>query len=143
MEDVEAFLAGNRPDHVVAYLSEEILEGASKLAEQPYAEARGDGVVLIVPGEVGRSKLESAVGVDPMALAREAMGTEGEIDRDLAGGSCPAAADGEPHDLQLLFAFAEEQNEDLDGPYAEGDVIHAYGRCGCGETYSEKWVAGR
>lgn len=40
-----------------------------------------------------------------------------------------------------MFAFAEEQNGEVGGLYAEGEVIHAYVACTCGQRYSDKWVA--
>ena len=46
------------------------------------------------------------------------------------------------HGVEFVFAFAEEQNEEVGGRYAEGDVIHAYAHCACGENYSQKWVVG-
>ena len=46
------------------------------------------------------------------------------------------------HDTRFVFAFAEEQNEEVEGLYNEGDVIHAYVQCTCGTAYSEKWLAG-
>jgi len=138
--DRAAFLAGERPDDVAFFLHEAAVSGIDALAEQ--GERTDDGVVLVVPGETGRSAFRSATGVDPMAFAREAMDTEGAVDRDLTGGSCPAA-DGEAgHEARLVFAFAEAENPEVGGLYAEGDVVHAYAACECGKRYSEKWVAG-
>lgn len=135
----EEFLAGNRPSDVAFFLHESTVSGIDALTEK--GERTGDGVVLVVPGDGGRSAFQSATGVDPMGFARDAMETEGEIDRSLTGGICPNE-DGRGHETQLLFAFAEEQNDDVDGLYNEGDVIHAYAACECGQRYSEKWLAG-
>ncbi|AOW80819.1 hypothetical protein HTSR_1648 [Halodesulfurarchaeum formicicum] len=138
--DIEAFLSGDRPDHVAAYLSRDATD-VDSLADQPYASPTDNGVLLVVPGDAGRSAFQSATGTDPMAFASEAMATDGHIDRSLTDADCPDEGDGETHELRLLFAFAEEQNEDVDGLYAEGDVIHAYAQCSCGLAYADKWVA--
>ncbi|MFB6109782.1 MAG: DUF5807 family protein [Halodesulfurarchaeum sp.] len=139
--DVEAFLAGDRPDHVAAYFSAAALSDAESLAEQPYAEATNGGVLLVVPGEAGRSAFESAAGIDPMRFAGDARATEGDVSHTLTDAACPAAGDGREHDLRILFAFAEPQNEEAGGLYAAGDVIHAYAQCSCGQSFSERWLA--
>jgi hypothetical protein len=139
---IDTFLDGEKPQHVAAYFARESLSDADTLAEQNYAEAAGDGVRMVVPGDAGRAAFESATGTDPMDFAGEAMGTEGLITNGLTAGDCPAADEGGDHELRIVFAFAEEQNADVGGLYAEGDVIHAYAKCSCGEAYSEKWVAG-
>ena len=82
-----------------------------------------------------------ATGVDPMSLPNMAERVEDGIDRDCTDGECPSDED-EPHRVKFLFAFAEEQNEEVGDIYAEGDVIHAYAVCVCGTVYSERWVAG-
>ena len=145
--DREQFLAGERPDDVAFFLHEAAVSGIDALAER--GERTAEGVVLVVDGEAGRQAFQSATGIDPMAFAQEAMGTEGTVDRDLTGGTCPdsggdAGGDGdaEGHEARLVFAFAEAQNEDVEGLYAEGDVVHAYVACECGRRYSEKWLAG-
>ncbi|WP_276273818.1 DUF5807 family protein [Haloarcula litorea] len=134
------FLAGERPEDVLFFLHEDAVSNPGALAE--YADAVGDGHVLVLPGDDGRSAFQSATGIDPMALAQEAMDTEGDVHDDLTGGACPAAGEGETHGTRFVFAFAEEQNEDVGGIYADGDVIHAYAVCECGQRYSDKWVAG-
>jgi hypothetical protein len=134
----EEFLAGKRPDDVAFFLHEDAVSGIDALVDK--GERTDEGVLLVVPGDSGRSAFQSATGIDPMALAEEAMGTESAVDRDLTGGVCP---EGEDHDARIVFAFAEEQNEDVEGLYTEGDVIHAYVACECGERYSEKWLAER
>ncbi|MFW5965855.1 MAG: DUF5807 family protein [Halodesulfurarchaeum sp.] len=139
---IDSFLAGEKPQHVAAYFSARSLSDAETLAEQPYAEAVGDGVRIVVPAEAGRAAFESASGIDPMDFAGEAMGTDGTIVADLTGGTCPDADAGGDHEVEIVFAFAEEQNESVDGIYAEGDVIHAYAKCSCGLLFSDKWVAG-
>jgi hypothetical protein len=143
MSDREQFLAGDAPEDVAFFLHEAAVSGIDALAEA--GERTEDGVVLVVPGDTGRSAFQSATGIDPMAFAREAMGTEGEVARDLTAGACPAGegtTDAAGHEARLVFAFAEEQNEEVEGLYTEGDVIHAYVACECGQRYSEKWLAG-
>lgn len=137
MTDRELFLAGERPDDVHIYLDDEIVSNADALAS--HAERVADGLVLILSGDRGRSVFETATGIDPMALARTAMETDGTVDPDCAGGACPVDPD---HDARLVFAFVEAQNTDVGGMYAEGPVVHAYAACACGERYSDKWVAG-
>ena len=101
------------------------------------------GVVVVVAGETGREAFADSTGLDPMAFAKQAMDRTGEIDDRLAGGVCPAAADDPTasHHIEFGFAFAEAENEDVGGLYAEGDVIHAYAHCSCGTDFSQKWVA--
>ena len=141
MSDREAFLAGERPEDVLMYFASEAVSGIDALADA--GEPVEGGAVLVVEGEQGRSAFQSATGLDPMNFAREAMGTEGVVDADCTGGTCPAAEDGGDHDARFVFAFAEAQNEEVGGLYAEGDVIHAYVSCSCGQAYSDKWVAGQ
>lgn len=142
--DREAFLAGDRPDEVAFFLHEDAVSGIEALAEK--GERTENGVLLVVPGETGRSSFQSATGIDPMSFAQEAMATDGEVAEELSGGVCPASETDEMnapgHDARLLFAFAEEQNEEVGDLYAEGDVIHAYVACECGQRYSQKWVVG-
>ena len=146
MSKREEFLAGDRVEDVAFFLHEDAVGNADALAD--YAEEVANGVFLVLDGDDGRSAFQSATGLDPMALAKRAMGTDGEIDRDLTGGVCPNAdadgADGPDaeHAAKFVFAFAEAQNEEVGGVYAEGDVVHAYAVCTCGEAYSEKWVVG-
>jgi hypothetical protein len=133
------FLAGDRPDEVALFLTDDELDDDGVLAERG-APADG-GVVLVMPGDRGRSAFAAGTGMDAMTFAQEAMETEGRIDRTLDGGACPDA-DGGDHALRFVLAFAEEQNESVGGIYAEGDVIHAYARCACGASYSDRWVVG-
>ena len=133
----ESFLAGDRPDDVLVYLEEEGIGSVEDLLD--VGTRVDDGVVLVLPGGNGRAAFESATGLDPMEFAGAAMDTDGEIDDDCAGGTCPAG-DGDDHYARFVFAFAEERNEGAGGRYAEGDVMHAYAACDCGTTYSEKWV---
>jgi hypothetical protein len=140
MSDRTAFLAGERPDDVLMYFAEDAVSGIDALAD--LGERTERGVVLVVEGERGRSAFESATGLDPMAFAKDAMGTEGTVDTDCTGGTCPAAEAGGDHAARYVFAFAEAQNEEAGGLYADGDVVHAYVACSCGETYADKWVAG-
>ena len=134
--DREAFLAGERPDDVHIYLHERRVSNAEAL--EPYGERVADGVVLVLGGARARDVFQQTTGIDPMALARTAMGTEGSVAPDCAGGTCPSCGSDDP---EFVFAFAEEQNEEAGGLYAEGAVVHAYAACDCGERYTEKWVA--
>ncbi|MFB6157975.1 MAG: DUF5807 family protein [Haloferacaceae archaeon] len=134
------FLAGDRPDEVALFLAEDELDGAGTLAERG---TRVDGgVVLVLPGERGRSAFAAGTGTDAMAFAREAMDAEGRIDPRLDGGECPEDEGDDDHRPRFVLAFAEERNEAVGGIYAEGDVVHAYARCACGASYSDRWVAG-
>ncbi|MFC7081715.1 DUF5807 family protein [Halorussus caseinilyticus] len=137
MDKREQFLAGERPEDVTLFLADSFVEGEGDgLAK--HGEAVDGGVVLVVEGDQGRSVFKTATGMDAMGFAKQAMGTDGEIARDLAGGDCPDCDGG---NVEFVFAFAEEQNEEVGGLYAEGEVIHAYAYCDCGTAYSEKWVA--
>lgn len=131
----EEFLAGQRPEDVHIYLHEGVVQNPEALEE--YGERVEDGVVLVLEGDEARGLFQRTVGVDPMALAKEAMGTDGDIGRNCATGTCPTCSESEP---KFVFAFAESQNEEVGGLYAEGPVIHAYASCECGERYSAKWV---
>lgn len=135
MEKREQFLAGERPEDVALFLADSFVEGDGLAKHGKKVE---NGVVLVVEGDQGRSVFKTATGMDAMGFAKQAMDTEGNIARDLSGGECPEC-DG---DTEFVFAFAEEQNEEVGGLYAEGEVIHAYSYCECGTAYSDKWVAG-
>lgn len=141
MSDLETFLAGQAPDHVVIVLS------AASLAEpealDAYAEPLDGGRALVLGGAKGRSVFQRATGQDPMAFARAASDRDGRVGRDLAGGTCPDDDDAESHEPRIVFAFAEARNEAAGGLYAEGPVVHAYVECDCGTRYSDRWVAGR
>ena len=141
MTDARAeFLAGQRPEDVALYIADAAVDDPDVL--DAYGEQVDDGTLIVVDGEKGRGAFQAATGTDAMGFAKQAMGTEGEIGEDLTGGACPEAdGDGE-HATRFVFAFAEEQNEEVGGLYAEGDVIHAYAQCECGTAYSHKWVAG-
>lgn len=137
--DRAAFLAGDRPEDVLVYLADEAVANPGAL--ETYGDRVDGGTVLVLPGTRARSVFQQAAGIDPMAFAREAMGTEGRVDADCTGGTCPND-DGGDHRARFVFAFAEEQNEDVGDIYAEGDVIHAYVSCSCGTAYADKWVVG-
>jgi len=131
----DEFLAGERPEDVALYLADSFVDGdGDGLAK--HGERVDGGAVLVVEGEQGRSVFQTATGMDAMGFAGQAMGTEGEIAGDLSGGTCPEC-DGA---VQFIFAFAEEQNEEVGDLYAEGDVVHAYAYCDCGTAYADKWV---
>ena len=133
----EAFLAGERPDDVALFLADSYVSD-DRLEE--FGDRVDGGVVIVVDGDRGRNAFRAATGVDAMAFAQSAMGLEGLIDDDLAGGTCPEAPADEDHEVQFVFAFAEERNEEAGGIYAEGDVVHAYARCSCGTAYSDRWT---
>ncbi|WP_049928359.1 DUF5807 family protein [Halopiger goleimassiliensis] len=133
----EEFLAGERPEDVALFLADSYVSD-DRLAE--FGDAVENGVLIVVDGERGRNAFQAATGTDAMAFAKNAMGLEGVIEDDLTGGQCPEASTDEDHAVQFVFAFAEEQNEDVGGIYADGDVIHAYAQCTCGTAYSDRWV---
>ena len=140
MTDVcEEFLAGKRPDDVALFLADSFVEDERL---ESYGQPVDGGILIVVDGESGRNAFEAATGTGAMEFAGAAMGIEGIIDTDLTGGTCPDESDGGDHDVEFVFAFAEEQNEEVGGIYADGDVIHAYAMCSCGLAYSDKWVAG-
>lgn len=142
MSTLDEFLAGERLEDVVLYISDAYLDDDSRLRN--VGTETDDGVRVIVDGETGRSAFQAGTGMDAMEFAKEAMANEGEIAQTLDGGTCPFAAEEpeEDHEVRFVFAFAEAQNEEVGGLYAEGDVVHAYAHCGCGESYSQKWVIG-
>ena len=153
MSKLDEFLAGERLDDVVFYVSDAYLDDDSRLRN--VGTETDDGVRLILDGETGRSAFEAGTGMGAMEFAKEAMGAEGTIARSLDGGECPfadsietedgdsdGAAGDDNHDIRFIFAFAEAQNEEVGGLYAEGNVVHAYAHCTCGESYSHKWIIG-
>jgi hypothetical protein len=133
---LDAFLAGDRLDHVALFLTDDHLDDEGTLAD--HATAVDDGVVLVVPGDKGRRLFSAGTGMDAMAFATEAMGLEGDIDPGLTGGTCPDCGEG----AVFVLAFAEAQNESVGGIYADGDVIHAYAACPDGTAFSDRWVVG-
>jgi hypothetical protein len=138
----EQFLRGERPDDVLIYLPDRSVSNPESLAD--HGERVDDGTVLVLPGEQGRSAFQQATGVDPMTFAQRAMQTDGDIDRDCTGATCPKAApdeDSKDHRPRFVFAFAEAQNEEVGGLYAEGPVVHAYVHCECDAAFSDRWVA--
>ncbi len=154
----EEFLAGERLDDVLVFLAESAVANPDALAD--IAESVDGGQVLVMPGDEARAVFQEAAGLDPMSFAREASQTTGDVAADLTGATCPDApagdegreSDGEgdteggddaAHALRFIFAFAEAENQDAGGLYAEGDVIHAYASCACGSTYSDRWVLGQ
>lgn len=137
MSRLEEFLAGERHEDVAIYLAEDAVDDLGKLAD--YGEEQGEGIVLVIPGDSGRNAFSKVAGKDAMAFAKEAMGEEGEIETDLAGGTCPACG---AEELRFTFAFSEAKNEEVGGRYGEGDVIHAYAQCSCGTAFSDRWVVG-
>ncbi|AEH38118.1 DUF5807 family protein [Halopiger xanaduensis] len=132
------FLAGDRPDDVALYLADSFVD--DDRLEQ-FGESVEGGTLIVVDGESGRNAFQAATGTGAMQFAKSAMANEGIVDADLTGGTCPETpGDSEgDHEPKFVFAFAEEQNDDVGGIYAEGDVIHAYVQCECGTAYSDKW----
>jgi hypothetical protein len=137
-----AFLAGERLEDVAIFLADDYLDTEGRLAE--IGDPVDGGVVLVVPGEKGRRAFASGTGMDAMEFAQRAMNADGEIGPRLNGGVCPAARGtvDDSHRVEFVFAFAEAENPGVGGLYAEGDVLHAYAHCTCGESYSHKWVVG-
>ena len=136
--DRRAFLAGDEPDEVLVFFAESAVSDLGTLSQ--HGEQVSRGIVLVLEAERGRSAFEGATGVDPMALASSAMQAEGALDLESFEGECPEGGDGDEHAPRFVFAFAEEQNEEVGEIYAEGDVIHAYAVCECGTAYSDRWV---
>lgn len=130
-----AFLAGDRPEDVHVFLHESVVSNLDPLLD--HGERVENGVALVVPGEDASSIFESATGIAPMAFARQAMDTDGDVADDCTDGTCPECGADEP---RFVFAFLEEQNDEAGGLYAEGPVMHGYAACQCGTYYSEKWV---
>ncbi|WP_436900614.1 DUF5807 family protein [Halovenus halobia] len=135
MSEREAFLAGERPSDIHIFLHEDSVSNAEAL--QAHGESVAEGIVLVMDGDQARSVFQQATGIDPMALAQEAMKQDGSVTEDCTAATCP---EGDDHAPKFIFAFAEEQNEEVGGIYADGPVIHAYVACDCGTRYSDKWV---
>lgn len=135
----EQFLAGERHDDILVFLHEGSVGEPEALAG--IAEDVGPGVALVLPGDRGSEVLGEVVGIDPMEFAGVAMDTDGDIRADCTGGTCPEGT-GDGHRVTFVFAFTEAQNEEVGGLYADGDVLHAYAACECGQRYSDKWVIG-
>lgn len=138
---LEEFLAGERVEDVAVYLSESTVGDLGALEQ--YGVEVEDGMVLVLPGDQGRAAFKQVSGMDAMDFAGRAMDTDGDIDHDLSSGACPSQHPDESdddHQVKLAFAFAEAQNEDVGGLYAEGAVVHAYAYCTCGTAYSDRWL---
>ncbi|SER19677.1 DUF5807 family protein [Natrinema salaciae] len=132
----EEFLAGERLEDVALFLADSYV--SDDRLEQ-FGERVDDGTLIVVDGERGRGAFQAATGTGAMEFAKSAMSNEGSIDDDLTGGHCPDESDAETHDVQFVFAFAEGQNEEVGGIYAEGAVVHAYAQCTCGTAFSDRW----
>ncbi|WP_336021553.1 DUF5807 family protein [Halobellus salinisoli] len=164
MSKLEEFLAGERHEDVALFLTEAYLDSQGKLPKM--GETVESGYVLVVPGDDGRRAFSAGTGMDAMEFARGAMAERGHISRTLDGGECPEAAaetddddvdaaetdaddsdadesdSVDDHEVEFIFAFSEEQNEEVGGLYERGEVVHAYAHCECGASYSDKWVVG-
>lgn len=135
-----AFLAGEQPDDVVLFLAEGMVDAPEKL--ETYGERTDDGLVLVMEGETGRNVFKTATEMDAMTFAGKAMGTTGSIDADLSGATCPKrdeVDDEHGHQTRFVFAFVEQQREEMDGLVAEDDTVFAYAHCTCGAAYSDRW----
>ena len=141
MSKRDEFLAGERLDDVLLYLGADALSGSEKIAK--HGEEVEGGYVLVLDGKQGRSVFSTATGMDAMQFAQRAMRTDGEIRSDLTGSTCPHADEGGEHATRIILAFAEGENQEVEGIYNEGDVIHAYAHCTCGAAYSDRWVVGQ
>ena len=135
MSDREEFLAGERPSDIHIFLHEDSVSNAQAL--EAHGERVGEGIVLVMDGDKARGVFQQATEIDPMALAQEAMKEDGSVREDCIAATCP---EGEDHVPKFIFAFAEEQNEEVGGIYADGPVIHTYVACDCGTRYSDKWA---
>lgn len=135
MSEREDFLAGERPSDIHIFLHEDSFSNSEAL--EAHGERVDDGIVLVMDGDQARSVFQQATGIDPMALAQDAMKEDGSVTEDCTKATCP---EGDDHAPKFIFAFAEEQNEEVGGIYANGPVIHAYVACECGTRYSDKWV---
>jgi hypothetical protein len=142
MNTIDAFLRGDRHDDVALYLSDSVLDTGSSLYE--IGDSRGEGVLVVVPGEKGRSAFQAGTGMEAMEFAGTAMDRTGDIAATLDAGSCPDAGTEtvNGHAVEFIFAFTEPENPEVGGLYADGDVLHAYAHCSCGASYSHKWVIG-
>ncbi|ELY80457.1 DUF5807 family protein [Natrinema gari] len=134
----EEFLAGDRLEDVALFLADSYV---SDERLERFGDRVDDGILIVVDGERGRSAFQAATGTGAMEFAKSAMSNEGEIEGDLTDGHCPDASDDEDHAVQFVFAFAEAQNEEVGGIYAEGAVVHAYAQCTCGTAFSDRWNA--
>lgn len=132
-----AFIAGERPDDVCVFISATAPDRGVDFPVEGIPV--NGGTVYVIEGERGQTLFSMATGEDIMTLARHAMRNEGAIGPNLTAGTCPVC--GRTGHPLALFAFAEEQNEAVGGLYAEGNVVHAYAMCSCGESYSDRWVA--
>jgi len=130
-----AFLDGERPSDIHIFLHEDSVSNLDAL--EAHGERLAEGIALVLDGDEARGIFQRTTGIDPMGLAQDAMGTDGEIGSECTTATCP---DGEDHTPQFIFSFVEEQNEEVGGLYAEGAVIHGYVACECGTRYSDKWV---
>jgi hypothetical protein len=138
-----AFVSGDRPEDVALFLAEGLVDDLDALAE--YGDRVEDGMVLVMEGETGRSVFQKATNMEAMAFAGRAMKTEGEIAPDLTHGTCPkreTVEDEDDHRTRFVFAFVEEQTDDVDGLVADGDAVFAYAHCTCGAAYSQRWLVG-
>ena len=135
MSKLDEFLAGERTEDVALFVSRDALDADGKLAE--YGEEVDGGVIIVAPGEQGRQLFSAGTGMQAMEFAKGAMDTEGHVDRRLSGGDAPDGGD-----VEFVFAFAEEQNEEVGGLYAEGAVVHAYAKSSEGAAFSDRWVVG-
>ena len=137
MNSYDEFLAVNRHDDIVLFLSEHVVDEHSAIRDQ--ALSVETGCVLTISGTRAQQIVESAIGMGPMAFAKKAMGTRVHVDRELKDAACPSGHT--DHETEFILAFSEAENQAVGGLYAQGPVIHAYTQCSCGALAADKWVA--
>ena len=80
------------------------------------------------------SAVSQADGSEPTAACEDGRSEPTAVSEGDDGAESAA------HSVQFVFAFAEAENQDVGGIYAEGDVVHAYAQCACGTAYSDRWT---
>jgi len=108
MSNLDEFLAGERLDDVVFYLSDAYLDDDSRLRNVG-TETDG-GVRLILDGETGRSAFQAGTGMGAMEFAKTAMGAEGgSRDCSTTGRVRSPRRSPTTIEIRFIFAFAEAQ----------------------------------
>ncbi|MFB6254969.1 MAG: DUF5807 family protein [Halobacteriaceae archaeon] len=138
MAAYDEFLAGNRPNDIALYFANSFLDNPENLSD--YGVSVANGVILIVDGSTGRSIFNEVTGMQPMQFAQRAMQTSGSIESSLTSAECPNSTASNNHFIKFLFAFVEEEKNNIDGIYDQGDVMHVYAFCSCDTAFSDRWV---
>lgn len=133
-DSLTAFRDGKRPDDIAFYVADAIVDQPERL--KSVGTAVGDGTIFVLPGSKGRDVFKQTTGEAAMEFAGQAMKHSGDIAATLDAGHCPAC---EQDAVELVLAFVEQAHPEVGGRYADGPVLHAYARCGCGEYYSDSW----